>query len=103
MMNWEASFSILTHPGVMAYIGKGVAFTLVLSALSVVISILLGSVLALCRNYCTGKSRIFGWIATAYIGCSGIRRCYCGFLSAWWSAPAPSSSPTKCWALPAWR
>lgn len=67
MMNWEASFSILTHPGVMAYIGKGVAFTLVLSALSVVISILLGSVLALCRNYCTGKSRIFGWIATAYI------------------------------------
>lgn len=67
MMNWEASFSILTHPGVMTYIFKGVAFTLVLSALSVVISIILGSVLALCRNYCTGKSRFVGWIATAYI------------------------------------
>ena len=67
MMNWSASFSILTPPGVLGYIVKGVAFTLVLSALSVVISICLGSILALCRNYCTGKGKIFGWIATAYI------------------------------------
>lgn len=67
MMNWSASFSILSYPGVLQYIFKGVAFTLVLSALSVVVSILLGSVLALCRNYCTGKSRMFGWISTAYI------------------------------------
>ena len=66
-MNWQASVSSLGYPGVLSYIGKGVAFTLVLSVLAVVISILLGSVLALCRNYCTGKSRIFQWISTVYI------------------------------------
>ena len=66
-MNWQASVSILGYPGVLSYIGKGVAFTLVLSVLAVVISILLGSVLALCRNYCMGKSRIFRWISTVYI------------------------------------
>ena len=67
MMNWSASLSILSFPGVLSYILRGVAFTLVLSVLSVVISIALGSVLALCRNYCTGKSRVFRWIATVYI------------------------------------
>ena len=58
-MDWNASFSILGYPGILSYIGKGVAFTLILSVLAVVISILLGSVLALCRNYCHGRSRIF--------------------------------------------
>lgn len=67
MMDWNASLSILSYPGVGQYILKGVAFTMVLSVLSVLVSILLGSILALCRNYCTGKSRIFGWISTVYI------------------------------------
>ena len=66
-MNWSASFSILSYPGVLSYIAKGVAFTLVLSVLAVVISILLGSVLALCRNYCQGRARVFRWISTVYI------------------------------------
>lgn len=66
-MNWSASFSILGYPGVLSYIAKGIVFTLVLSVLAVVVSILLGSVLALCRNYCQGRSRIFHWIATVYI------------------------------------
>ena len=66
-MNWSASFSILCYPGVLSYIAKGIVFTLVLSVLAVVVSILLGSVLALCRNYCQGRSRIFRWIATVYI------------------------------------
>ena len=66
-MNWSASFSILGYPGVLSYIAKGIVFTLVLSVLAVVVSILLGSVLALCRNYCQGRSRIFRWIATVYI------------------------------------
>ena len=39
MMNWSASLSILSFPGVLSYILRGVAFTLVLSVLSVVISI----------------------------------------------------------------
>lgn len=67
MMDWNASLSILSYQGVAQYILKGVAFTLVLSVLSVLVSIVLGSILALCRNYCTGKSRVFGWISTVYI------------------------------------
>ena len=67
MLDWGASFSVLSYPGVMLYILKGVAFTLVLSVLAVVISIVLGSVLALCRNYCTGKASPLRWISTAYI------------------------------------
>lgn len=67
MMDWNASLSILSYQGILAYIGKGVAFTLVISVLSVAISIALGSVLALCRNYCTGKGRIFRVISTVYI------------------------------------
>ena len=66
-MNWNASFSILQSPGVLGYIGKGILFTLVISVLSVVVSIFLGSVLALCRNYCKGKSGIFRAISTVYI------------------------------------
>ena len=66
-MNWNASFSILQSPGVLGYIGKGILFTLVISVLSVVVSIFLGSVLALCRNYCKGKSGIFRAVSTVYI------------------------------------
>ena len=66
-MNWSASFSILQSPGVLSYIGKGILFTLVISVLSVAVSIFLGSVLALCRNYCKGKSGIFGAVSTVYI------------------------------------
>ena len=67
MINWGASLSILTKSGIMTYILKGTAFTLVISVLAVCISIVLGSVLALARNYCTGKARVFKWLATAYI------------------------------------
>lgn len=67
MVDWAASFSILSQPGVMTYIGRGVLFTLILSVVAVGISIVLGSVLALVRNYCTGPSRVFQWIAVAYI------------------------------------
>ncbi len=66
-MDWAASFSILTRPGVMTYILTGVLFTVVIAAAAVLVSIVLGSILALVRNYCTGKTRIFKWIATAYI------------------------------------
>lgn len=58
-MDWAASFSILTRPGVMTYILTGVLFTVVIAAAAVLVSIVLGSILALVRNYCTGKTRIF--------------------------------------------
>lgn len=64
----SASFSMLKNPAVLQYIFKGVAFTLLISVTAVVFGIIIGSVLALVRNYCTGrKTIIFKWIATVYI------------------------------------
>ena len=67
MNTLEASLSMLKNPAILQYIFKGLAFTLVISFVAVVLGILFGSILALVRNYCTGKTRIFKWIATAYI------------------------------------
>ena len=63
-----ASLSILKNTSILVYILKGTAFTLIISAVAVLVSILLGSVLALVRNYCvTPQTRIFKWLATIYI------------------------------------
>lgn len=68
MNTWNASFSILQNPAVMGYLFKGVAFTLVISVVAVLLGLVLGSVLALARNYCNrGPARILKWLATAYI------------------------------------
>ena len=62
------SLSMLQNKNVLLYIGKGVLFTVFISVLAILISILLGSVLAVLRNYCTkGAAVIFGKIATLYI------------------------------------
>lgn len=63
-----ASFSILKNASIWIYILKGTAFTLIISAMAVVIGIGLGSILALVRNYCNKSwTVIFKWIATIYI------------------------------------
>ncbi|WFR56129.1 amino acid ABC transporter permease [Anaerocolumna sp. AGMB13025] len=68
MNTLDGSLSILKNPAVLNYIFKGVAFTIILSVIAVGIGILLGSVLALVRNYCiTRKTRVFRWLAVAYI------------------------------------
>lgn len=97
-MNWSASFSILGYPGVLSYIAKGIVFTLVLSVLAVVVSILLGSVLALCRNYCQGRSRVFRWIATVYIEIFRNTPLLLWIFICLVPAPAPVFSPGKCGA-----
>ena len=59
MDTWKASLSILQNPAVMTYLLKGVAFTLVISVAAVALGLLLGSVLALARNYCNhGPARV---------------------------------------------
>lgn len=64
----EGSLSMLQNPAILFYIFKGVAFTLIISVLAVLIGLILGSVLALVRNYCTrGKLKILKWLAVAYI------------------------------------
>lgn len=68
MSDLEASFSILKNTNVLLYIGKGVLFTLIISVVAVLSSILIGSVLALVRNYCKkGFAKIFRILATWYI------------------------------------
>ena len=68
MSDFQGSLKIISNPAVLLYILKGVAFTLVIAVLAVILGILIGSVLAMVRNYCnTWKSRIFKWIAVAYI------------------------------------
>ncbi len=64
----SASFSMLVNPAILLYMGKGVAFTLVISLLAVAIGLALGSVLALARNYCVSRrTRVLKWLSTAYI------------------------------------
>lgn len=59
---------MLTQPAIILYLLKGVAFTLVISVVAVLIGILWGSVLAMLRNYCNkGSQKIFKWLATIYI------------------------------------
>ena len=62
MNTLEASLSMLKNPAIIQFILKGLAFTIVVSLIAVVIGILFGSVLALVRNYCTGNTRIFKWL-----------------------------------------
>lgn len=68
MENIKASISILFTEGVFGYILKGVAFTLGVSVIAIIFGLIIGSVLALVRNYCNGKiSRFFKWLAIGYI------------------------------------
>ena len=64
----KGSFQMITNPAVLAYIMKGVAFTVIISVVAVWFGILFGSILAMVRNYCNGRgNRVFKWIATIYI------------------------------------
>jgi putative glutamine transport system permease protein len=53
----------------LIYVGKGVLFTLIISVIAVLSGIIIGSVLALVRNYCTKGpiQKIFYYIAVWYI------------------------------------
>lgn len=68
MENLMGSFSILTNTNVLIYIMKGVGFTLLISVFAVILGIVIGTVLALARNYCNEKgTRVFKWLSIAYI------------------------------------
>ena len=68
MEEFLGSLQILTNVAVLGYVMKGVAFTLVISVIAVLSGLVVGSVLAMARNYCNSKqTRVFKWLATAYI------------------------------------
>ncbi|RCX12987.1 putative glutamine transport system permease protein [Anaerobacterium chartisolvens] len=67
MSTLEGSLSILKNPAILVYIFKGVAFTIIISLVAVGIGLVLGSILALVRNYCSKEKILLKWLATAYI------------------------------------
>ncbi len=68
MEEWIASFNVLTLGPVWAYIVKGTLFTVIISTISVILSIIIGAILALVRNYCNApRYLIFKWMASLYI------------------------------------
>lgn len=68
METLSASLSMLKNGAIWIFLLKGVGFTLIISAIAVLIGIVWGSVLALVRNYCNRSwTRVFKWLATAYI------------------------------------
>lgn len=68
MSNLKASFSLLKNVNVLIYVGKGILFTMIISVIAVLLSIFIGAVLAILRNYCKkGFAKIFGTLSTIYI------------------------------------
>ena len=62
------SLKMITNGSVLLYILKGVGFTIGIAFFAVVLGIIIGTVLALARNYCTkGWTNIFRYISIAYI------------------------------------
>ena len=100
MDTWKASLSILQNPAVMTYLLKGVAFTLVISVVAVALGLLLGSVLALARNYCNHGPAGWRWATSS---CSATRRFCCGSSSAWSFSRCRTSFPAGCSGFPRWR
>ena len=49
------SFSMLKNPAILKFIMQGVLFTMIISVAAVLFSIVIGTGLALLRNYCTNK------------------------------------------------
>lgn len=68
MEELRASLTMITNGDLMGYFLKGVAFTIIIAIVAIVVGFIFGSILALVRNYCnTGFKRIFKWLSIAYI------------------------------------
>lgn len=68
MTELQGSIGILKNPDVVGYLMGGLAFTLGISCITIVLSVIIGAVLALVRNYCTsGPARILQKFASTYI------------------------------------
>jgi len=63
-----SSFSLLTNGSILIYLLKGLAYTVVIAFVAIIISAIFGSVLAIVRNYCNrGPARIAKYISIVYI------------------------------------
>ena len=68
MTQLQGSLQMIANSDVQLYLLKGAAFTVGISVITILISVILGSLLALIRSYCThGAARILRRIAIIYI------------------------------------
>lgn len=68
MSEIQGSLNMITNGDVLLYLIKGLGFTVVIAVIAVLFGLVIGTILALARNYCTSKKTvIFKWLATAYI------------------------------------
>ena len=68
MDTFGSSLSMLKNPAIITFVLQGVLFTLIISVVAVLFSILFGTILALFRNYCTGKKiKILKILSVIYI------------------------------------
>lgn len=68
MDNFIASLSLITDGALLMYFFKGLLFTLIIAAISIVVGFVIGAILALARNYCTkGFAKVFKGISVGYI------------------------------------
>lgn len=64
----DNSLSMLKDPAIIKFIMQGILFTLIISVVAVLFSIVIGTALALMRNYCTDKKTgIFKVLSVIYI------------------------------------
>ena len=61
---WADAFSSVFAPNILLFLGKGLLNTLYIAAVSIVLSLVFGTVLGLMRN---SRGRPVRWAATAYI------------------------------------
>ena len=54
-------------PANVSFIMQGFLKTIEISILAIIFSVILGTVLALAKQFCTGKLAIFKWLVSAYI------------------------------------
>lgn len=67
MSTLEGSLRIISNGNVILYLMRGTLFTILVSANSIVISLLIGSVLALLRSYARGGASFLRVLSTCYI------------------------------------
>ena len=68
MEEFLGSLRMISNGNVLLYILKGTGFTIGIAFFAVVIGIIIGTILALARNYCTkGFLNIFRYLSIAYI------------------------------------
>ncbi len=68
MSDLKGSLMIISNGDVLSYLAKGLMYTVLISLVAILLSLVFGAILALARNYCNrGPKRILGVLSAVYI------------------------------------